>query len=130
MDILQAHKMVCSRLETLKLFQQDFEAKVVRNNFVSWATHELEERNCDINIQNGFLIHRIRRKKIIFSEILDEPIVDPVERYKDELFTMVLNTVFQSISPRFSKHETLAADFNCLHPKNFLKSQKTPIVFH
>ncbi|CAI6370655.1 unnamed protein product [Macrosiphum euphorbiae] len=48
-----------------------------------------------------------------------DPITDPLRAFEINVYNQVFDTVIESISSRFEKHEQLCADFSCLDPNNF-----------
>lgn len=65
MDILQDYRMVSKTTKTLQQISREFgEVKQAADNFVSWATKELEERDCEEYIESEFPEESTQRRKI------------------------------------------------------------------
>lgn len=77
--------------------------------------------NNTLEILNELPHIRIRKKKRQFTdyESIDDPITDPLRAFEINVYNQVFDTVIESISSRFEKHEQLCADFSCLDPNNF-----------
>jgi len=46
--------------------------------------------------------------------------------YEINVYNPVLDTIIESISSRFEKHEQLCADFACFYPNNFEQNLELP----
>lgn len=121
MCILQAKSMINTTLKTLKSESRNFEnIYKAALKFVSWANKNLEEQNIDFEVRESFCEVRSKSKKKIFGEkSVDNIIVDPVERFKINVFYITMDNVINNIEYRFKDENDLTADFSYLDTKYF-----------
>lgn len=128
MCILQAKTMIKTTLKTLKNesrnFQNIYESAL---KFVSWANKNLEEQHIEFEVQESFCEVRVKAKKKMFGEkSIDHVIVDPIEKFKINVFNITMDNVINNLEYRFKDENELASDFSYLDPKYFKEIKYVP----
>jgi len=122
-NIISAYQMVKQTLYDLQDFARQFHSiKEAANTFVEYTNKKFDEmENNTLEILNELPHSRIRKRKRQFTdyESIDDPITDPLRSFEINVYNQVFDTVIESISSRFEKHEQLCADFYFLDPNNF-----------
>ncbi|XP_029346104.1 uncharacterized protein LOC115034206 [Acyrthosiphon pisum] len=122
-NIIAAYQMVKQTLNDLQDCARQFQCiKEAANTFVEYTNKKFDEmENNTLEILNELPHIRVRKKKRQFTdyESIDDPITDPLRAFEINVYNQVFDTVIESISSRFEKHEQLCADFSCLDPNNF-----------
>jgi len=73
MDVLQAHRMVETTLESLKQFSRSSLLVVeAAKKFSNWANDYFEHENTEITVQDNFLEIKIRKSKIMDGDSGEE----------------------------------------------------------
>lgn len=118
LNLLKAYQMVEKTLQALKEQSRDFETTLEKSkSFVAWANNKFLEKDVAITIDDKFAQKRISRKKQIAGEkSRDEPIANPVEKFKVSVYNVIYIT---SIESRFIANEQLFKDIVWLDPNSF-----------
>ena len=75
----------------------------------------------ELGITASFPQHRSRRRKHLPGEVTrDEPITDPLQKFKVEFFNVIVDTCVTQINTRFADFHEYASKFALLSPKVFM----------
>lgn len=122
MDIITAQRLVEGTEEGLRKCARDFEGgKWAADEFVKWANGKLqEEEECELVVQAAFSERRIRKKKRMPGELVeDEQLASADTDFEVKVHNVIVDTVTAAIQRRFSANAKLCSDFACLDPRNF-----------
>ena len=110
MDLLTASSTIKSSTQKL----QDNRTDTHFHEILEQASTIAEEED----IPQEFTKPRIRRRKKMPGELArDEPVVDPVQRFKVDVFFRIYDTLISELKERFSDFHTAVTNFACLMPK-------------
>ena len=130
MDLLKAHQLVMGTLGSLAEIQRDVDGvHSSANQFIEWATSELESRGDEsLVIEDSFPEKRIRKRKRMPGELAaDEPLTSPAKEFEVEIFNKIMDTTVESIRSRFQQNADVMLDLACLSPLQFDTISKSGI---
>ena len=120
MDLLSAHRMVITTQENLAKLSRGFDGvKNAADIFVEWANKTLKNKGEDIHhkfdLEETLPQKRLRKKKIMPGEICEDEMPQETEKaYEVEVHNIIMDTVSESLSNRFSKNGQLYSDLSLL----------------
>ena len=126
LDITQALRLVKHEMSTLAAdrsqFEQYFQYAKEFLQHVQQLTDDDENPNFDVVLEEHLPTSTISRKKRRYFEeqAIDEPIKDPVENYRANVYLPVIDRLNQEISSRFNeKNSALCKEIWHLNPSNY-----------
>lgn len=121
MDFVKAYTLVRSTTKQLQNLKRSFcSIQEAANRFVKQINSTLEDNDSEFRVQSELTVVRPKKKKRMISELAEhEDIPDSLKKFEVEVYNVILDQAFQSISSRFTGHEKMYADFACLDPRNF-----------
>lgn len=94
--------------------------------FGEYANAQLEKEHCELLIEEHLPYERIRKRKRMPDETSEDHIFqNPTEKYKIQVFNIIIDKTISAIECRFKTHKNLFADISVLDPKKF-KANECP----
>lgn len=130
MEILQSYRMVEKTLSSLKLLSRDFcTISKEASTFITSVNNHFSEKDIPLQVEEEFPVKRAIKRTKFYDEKNDTTIKDPIEKFKIEVFYMIMDRIVNSLEIRFTKHHELFKDFQCFHPSSFDCLEKLPEDF-
>lgn len=126
MDVLQAHCLVETTLESLKQFSRCslifYEAA---KKFSNWANYYFDHENIEIAVQYNFPEIKIRKSKIMDGDS-DKEYTPPIayQKYVVDVYNVTFDTLINSMEIRYFSNSKFPADCAFLQPSRF--NEKIP----
>ena len=109
LEFINAFNMVEATKKDIQQIHRDFAMVVTKtDHFVQHANKVLEERECDVLIENRFPAKRVRKSK---NEFLDECLSDSMKKFEVDVHDRILDQVVESLHRRFATHKKCTHKF-------------------
>lgn len=123
MDVLQAHRMVETILESLKQFSRSsllvYEAA---KKFSNWANNYFDHENIEITVQDNFQEIKIRKSKIMDGDSGNEYIPPSAyQKFVVDVYNVTFDTLINSMEIRYFSNSKFPADCAFLQPSRSMK---------
>jgi len=121
MDVLQAHRIVETTLESLKQFSRSsFLVYEAPKNFSSWANNYFDHENIEITVQDNFPEIKIRKSKIMDRDSGKEYISPSAyQKFVVDVYNVTFDTLINSMKIRYFSNSKFPADCAFLQPSRF-----------